>query len=163
MRSHFVVVLPASALFLSACASLPDAAPPYSPAPAASDGYATVYFYRVGAYPSLRRPDILISGVPIYEPPELAYTWVHVKAGLHTFKAQWAWDTRWPTVEFKQDLIAGASYYYKLSGSFESTGMKFILGSSLQPIDSVRAIYELTKCCKYIPPKVQHVPSLNSH
>lgn len=142
--------------FLVGCASLPSNAPPFTPALRAPDDYATVYFYRVGAYPKLRTPDVLIGGIKVYEPPELAYTWVYVKAGERKFRVQWARDTGWPPVEFARALTAGESYYIKISGSFEDKGLTsyntitHVLGSWAELIPARQAEAELSACCKYI-------------
>jgi len=155
LRSPVLLLVPAA--FLGACASVPNDAASYSEAPVAPDGYATVYFYRVGAYPTLRKPDVLVSGVRVYEPPELSYTWVHLKAGDRTFRIEWAWDTKWPPVEFIQTIAAGESYYIKISGSFESKGFTHVLGSSARLVPPREAEAELATCCKYIKAEVQRL------
>lgn len=161
MRLLSPILLFVSATLLAGCASLPNDAPPYSQAPAAPEGYATIYFYRVGAYPTLRKPDVLVSGRRVYEPPELAYTWIHVKAGDRQIRVEWASDTRWPAVDFKQTIAGGASYYIKISGSFENKGVTsyntvtHILGSSARLVPTNQAEAELAICCKYVKAEFQ--------
>jgi Protein of unknown function (DUF2846) len=148
---------------LAACASLPTDAPPYSQAPTAPEGYATIYFYRVGAYPTLRKPDVLVSGKRVYEPPELAYTWIHAKAGERQIGVEWASDTKWPRVDVKQAIASGATYYIKISGSFENKGVTsyntitHILGSSARLVPTKEAEVELANCCKYVKPEFQRL------
>jgi hypothetical protein len=57
---------------------LPADAPSYTRAPAPPKGHALLYIYRVGAYPRLRMPDVLVGGNRVWEPPELGYTWIHI-------------------------------------------------------------------------------------
>lgn len=145
------------AVFLTACASLPSDAPSFSAAPAPSSAYATVYFYRVQAYPKLRKPDVLVSGVKVFEPPELAYTWVHVKAGDRRIQVQWAWDTKWPPLDFTRPIEAGKSYYIKISGSFQNQGFQHVLGSAARLVPQEDAQRDLAGCCKYVKAEVQRV------
>jgi hypothetical protein len=158
------ITLAISIAMLSGCASIPSNAPAFSLAPVAPDGYATVYFYRVGAFPTLRKPTVTIDKVEVYEPPEKAYTWVYVKAAERNFLTEWAWDTKWPPIEFKQNLVAGVSYFYKISGSFEDKGTTgyrtrtYILGSSTQRVLKDSALAELALCCRYIKASVTEIP-----
>lgn len=134
------------------------------PAPPAPSGFGTVYFYRLGAFPKLRTPAVSIDAIKVYDPPEEAYTWVYVKEGARDFRVEWAWDTKWPKVEFNDWIIAGQSYFYKISGSFENKGVTgynevtHVLGSSTQRIPYERALTELQGCCRYLPPDVHEIP-----
>jgi hypothetical protein len=157
MRIPITTLVIAAALILGGCATLPADAPQYSRATAAPEGYATVYFYRVGAPPKLRTPTVLLDNKKISEPPELAYTWVYVKAGTRKFRVEWLRDTGWPAVEFMGGVSGGASYYYKITGTFEAQGLTHILGSSTRLIPSPIAEAELRDCCKYIKPLIQVV------
>lgn len=142
---------------LSGCASLPSNAPGYASAPSAPEGYATVYLYRVGAYPTRRKPDVFVAGVKVFEPPELAYTWAYVKAGEQPFRVEWARDTKWPPLSFSRPLVAGQSYYLKISGSFENRGLTHVLGSNARFVPRGEAESELVGCCKFIKPDAQHI------
>lgn len=142
---------------VSGCASLPSGAPGYAAAPTAPPGYATVYFYRVGAYPTLRLPNVFVAGVRVFEPPELGYTWVYVKAGDKPFKIEWSWDTKWPPVAFSRPLAAGESYYFKITGSFENKGTTHVLGSSARLVPAGQAEQELLSCCKYVKPEIRDI------
>lgn len=149
---------------LVGCASVPADAPGFAPAPPAPAGYATVYLYRVGAFPTLRKPNVMVNQALMVEPPELSYTWAHVKAGAVPFRVEWAIDTGWPPVAFSRDLASGQSYYFKLSGSSENKGLTgyntvtHVMGTRVAVVAEAQAQAELLTCCKYIKPERQVLP-----
>lgn len=143
-----------SALCLGACASVPSSAPKYSRAPDPPASSANVYIYRIGAYPTLRTPAVQIDGVPIFDPPEKAYTVVPIKGGAHEFVINWAWDTGWPDLKFPLPVTAGTRMYVKISGSFESTGGgNYEAGSIARLVPEAQAEAEILACCRYIKPR----------
>lgn len=70
-----------------------------------------MYVYRVGAYPSLRLPDIKIDDASVFSPPELGYTWVYVKGGERSVQVDWPWDIGAPDLRFSRRFDAGSAYY----------------------------------------------------
>jgi hypothetical protein len=153
MRSALKKVAALTAvLLLTACATVPGSAPAFSEAPAPTGGEGLLYVYRVGAYPTLRTPKILVDGKPLFAPPERAYTWAHLPAGEHKITVNWAWDTGWPDLHFKVDVAAGQPTFLKISGSFENLGDHYLAGSNASGVDAPMAMEELKACCKYIPP-----------
>jgi len=159
LLARFSIAGALSTLLLAGCASTPGDAPPFSRAPAAPTGYATVYVYRVHAPPRLRTPDVVIAGTKVSEPPELTYTWLHVRAGDPSIAVHWSWDTGWPDVQIPMRLEAGNSYYFKISGSFDTpNATTHILGSSIRQVPASDAQAELAVCCKYVAPLLQRLP-----
>ena len=136
----------------SGCATLPASAPAYTRASEAPSGQANVYIYRVGAYPSLRTPKIMIDGVAIIDPPEKAYTFISLPAGTHEFVVNWAWDTGWPDLKFPITVVAGMPLYIKISGRFEPNGTGYTAGSIARVVSPAEAEQELSTCCRYMAP-----------
>lgn len=149
----------ALSLALAGCATVPSNAPPYQRAAAPSAGEGNLYIYRVGAYPTLRTPAVVIDDARIFDPPEKAYTVVALAQGRHEFVINWAWDTGWPDLKFPIEIVAGQSHYIKISGSFEPTrryvygGFSYVAGSSAQELEPDVAEAEMQRCCKYIAPR----------
>lgn len=149
---------------LAGCASsrpdlaqyLPPDAPPYSRAPAPPDGYALVYLYRIGAYPRLHLPDILINNQFAWEPPEHAYTWVHVKAGYTDFQIKWTFSG-WPNLSFTRPLKGGETYYLKFYGGHEGAA-PVKLSTMARFVEPAEAENELRSCCRFIPPGKYNAP-----
>lgn len=142
-------------LFLATgCASIPKGAPSYSPAPAASKGNGILYIYRLGAYPTLRTPGILIDGKAVINLPEKAYTWVYLPQGKHKVTVDWAWDTGWPDLDFDIPIESGKEHYLKLSGSFDALvgplEETWTMGSKARYKSKTEAETELISCCKFI-------------
>jgi hypothetical protein len=152
-------------LCMEGCASLPAGAPHFVSAPNAPEGYATVYIYRLGAYPKLRRPSVFIGDVIIFDPPERALTWVYVRSGDRNIRVHWTWDAGSPDLSFSQEFDAGHSYFIKLSGSFSlritpnlnSATANGALGTFARVVPQAEAQNELETCCKFMAPKVQRI------
>jgi len=148
------------ALALTACATISENAPPYSPAPPPDQGSAIIYLYRVGAYPKLRTPGVYVDDRKIFDPPEKAYTWTYASEGRHNILIDWMWDTGAPDLKFNIDLKSGEAYYIKISGSFESKWLVFATlmktGSSAKLIPRPEAEKELYECCRYLPSETTH-------
>jgi len=87
-----------------------------------------LYIYRLDAYPRSRTSGILIDGNKIMDPPEKAYTWLHLPAGTHTVTVDWSWDTGWPDLAFEIPIDAGTEHFLKITGSFEDLGLIWRLG-----------------------------------
>lgn len=146
----------ALALVLSGCAVgqtdlaqyLPPDAPAYAPAPAPPQGHALVYIYRLGAYPRLHHPDVVLDEQRIWEPPEHGYTWVHAKEGDRRFQVKWAFSGT-PNASLVQPLKAGETYYLKVSGGVDPLLRKF--SSNVRFVERGEAEDELRRCCKFIP------------
>ena len=148
------------AALLAGCASVPDDAPRFSPAPPAPEGYATLYLYRYGAPPFTQAIKLLIAGGNVLEVPERAYTWVHVKAGTHNVEAQW--PRPWPSTSTTRTFEAGQPYYIRLIGrvggetpSFFSSGIK--LTSLILSVEPAVGTAELVACCKYLKPAAERI------
>lgn len=124
------LIISALLLALSGCASLPANAPPFTPAPAPERGKGLLYIYRVGAYPTLRTPDILVNGKLLFAPPEKGYTWLHVPLGANRITIDWAWDTGWPDLEFVISVTETEPVFIKLTGSLENLGMSWQMGTN---------------------------------
>lgn len=142
---------------LSGCASVPSGAPPYARAPEPPSGNTNVYIYRLGAYPTLRTPSIVVDGKKVFDPPEKAYTVITLEPGAHKFVVNWSWDTGWPDLEFPFEVRSGTPLYIKISGSFDYKGSDYRgriyeAGSLAHAVSMSQAEAELTVCCRYIPP-----------
>lgn len=139
--------------FVFGCTSLPRNAPPYSPATLAKDDSGILYIYRLGAYPILRAPTILVNQEKIIKPPEKAYTWVYLSPGTHKMTIDWAWDTGWPDLELEVPIESGKEHFVKITGSFEALGLTHHMGTEALFIEKTVAEQELRDCCKYMQPK----------
>ena len=141
------------AVVLVACATVPAGSPTYRRAPAAPPGKANLYIYRIGAYPTLRKPTISIDGKVIFTPPEGAYTIVTLEEGQHEFKVDWAWDTRWPDLKLPLE-IESQDLYIKISGSFTRSGFnEYEAGTYANRVDQTVAEREMAACCRYLAPR----------
>jgi hypothetical protein len=139
-------------LGLSACASVPSDAPGYSRLADPDGGYSHLYFYRLGAYPKLRTPSVLVDSKLIFDPPEGAYTVITLPAGVHAIKIDWAADTGWPDLEFSVTLNDRGFHYLKITGSSEVIGNKLRMGSRVVRMSQDEAEREIRECCRYIAP-----------
>ena len=157
-RSLLVLVV---ILGTTGCASVPRDAPHFARAPAAPDGYATVYLYRLGAFPKLRRPTVSLDGTRVYDPPERALTWVYVRAGAHSVYIHWSWDTGSPDLSLPQRFSSGQSYYIRISGSVALVPTPMFLGSRsdsiAQFIPPAEAETEMANCCRFLQPYVKQI------
>jgi hypothetical protein len=141
---------------VTACATVPSNAPRYSRAADPPAGHVNVYVYRIGAYPTLRTPAVVIDGKTLFDPPEGSYTVPPLASGGHTFTVDWAWDTGWPDLH-SPVILENEPLYIKISGSFEAVPSKgpymHELGSYATRIDMAVAEKEMAECCRYIAPK----------
>ena len=153
------ILITGSVLFLAACATIPIDAPLYSRAKDAPPHHQNVYIYRLNAVPILRTPTVSIDGVPVFDPPENAYTVLALPEGLHLLTAKWSWD-----VGFQRGLVLTFTVtpteplYIRISGLCNVAmlgGGGYRLCSSLQIIPQSQAEYELAYCCRYIAPNRQ--------
>lgn len=140
-------------MLTGACATIPSDAPPFSRAAAAPAGLENLYIYRQGAYPTMRSPIVRINGKEIVSPPEGSYTVVPITPGTHTVLVEWSWDTGWPNLDFPIEVKPGESFYMKISGSFEQSGLNYRAGSSASQVEPVAAETEMKTCCRYIRPR----------
>lgn len=148
---------------LSGCAVVPADAPTYSRAPAAPEGYATVYFYRTNRDIRFRSPDLILDDVRIGELPYQSYTWMHVKAGDHVVQTKWAWDTGMPNLKFDYVLLAGESYYFHLDEKFQSSAagwnqIRTRTRNAVAPTPRGDAETEILDCCKFYKAERQVFP-----
>ena len=156
MRTPLVLSI---SLVCAGCASAPTTQRPAA-APTAPEGYATVYLYRLGAIPKLRRPTVSLDDTTICEPRERELTWVYVPAGAHTIRVHWAPSVGLPDSLLAHDFAAGKSYYAKISGSLAIQPL--ISGGFVASTDSVVQVTttpadDLALCCAYIPPARQRL------
>ena len=143
----------AVALLLTGCVTVPANAPTYSRAAEPPAGQGNVYIYRIGAVPTLRTPTISIDGSPVFDPPEKAYTVVALPVGPHEVLVNWGWDTGAPDLKFPIQVIGATPLYIKITGSFETTGMSYRMGSLAQGVPQVIAEREIEACCRYLEPE----------
>jgi hypothetical protein len=146
MGSAFLALAAAS---LSSCASVPASAPAFTRAPAAPAGFQNVYIYRIGAYPTKRTPTIAVDGHPVFDPPETAYTVIHLAPGTHWVTTKWNWDAGAPPLSVPLE-VTDKSVYYRLSGDFASAGFSWRIGTNLRGIPQDQAEAEMRKCCRYV-------------
>lgn len=143
----------AAILVLAGCAIVPSNAPTYARAADPPQGETNVYIYRIGAFPILRTPTILIDGKRIFDPPEKSYTVVALPPGPHEFKVDWAWDTGWPDLTLPMSVDT-QPLYIKISGSFTPKGARvYEAGSYAQRVAPAAAEAEMAQCCRYLAPK----------
>jgi len=152
---------------LAGCATVPESAPRFSPAPTAPDGYATVYVYRLGAPPFTRDIGVSVAGKPVLSAPEKAYTWLFVRAGTHTVFAEWPTDflgpKKWADASATQAFEAGQSYFFRVAGNvgsvaggfFSSGGM--VLTSQISRLPANAGTAELVACCRYLSPTTERI------
>jgi hypothetical protein len=149
------------AFILASCTSIPSDAPPFTPAPTAPDGYATVYFYRLGAQPYGKELRVNVNGKRVLEMPENAYTYVYVKAGTHTVLTDWYNPPLAPmpysSAAFTLEAKAGETYYLRQITDTSIAPSSF-LGptlfshrSAIIPLPAARGSSELKACCRLMP------------
>jgi len=134
---------------LSGCASVPNSAPRFAAAAAAPTGYQNVYIYRIGAYPTKRTPTIAIDGKPVFDPPETAYTVVHLTPGQHWISTKWSWDAGTPPLSVPFE-IANGPVYIRLSGDFDFRGLSYRVGTNIGMVPQAPTEAELSRCCRYV-------------
>lgn len=140
-------------MMVCGCTTIPQDAPPYSPAPMANDDKGILYMYRLrDDYPTARAPNILIDNKQIFEPWVGAYTWIYLSPGTHKVKVDWPWDSGWPDLDFEVDIVSQKEHFLKISGSFQQSFSGFTMGSKASYIDKNIAETELNECCKFIIP-----------
>jgi hypothetical protein len=157
VRRAAMAMAAACALSLSGCASVPRNAPRFTEAPAAPAGYQNVYIYRIGAYPTKRTPTVMVDGKPVFDPPEAAYTVIHLSPGQHWLTTKWSWDTGAPPLAAPL-IVKDAPLFIRLSGDFASAGYSFRFGSDLRGLPAAAAEAELRMCCRYMPAQAWHGP-----
>ncbi len=116
-----------------------------------------MYIYRLGAYPKLRTPAIMIDGRAIFDPPEGAYTVVALPPGQHEFKVHWSWDAGARSLAFPV-TVGTESLYIKISGSFGYTRTEknlpaYEFGSSAWTMEPDAAEADMKQCCRYVAPR----------
>jgi hypothetical protein len=140
------------AIVLPACVT-PASAPTFTPAAVAAPGTTNVYIYRIGAYPTMRRPMISVDGKRVFAPTEGSYTVIALPRGTHELKVDWAWDTQWPDLAFPI-AVESEDLYIKISGSFTpAKSDQYEAGSYAQKVAQAAAVAEMKKCCRYIAPR----------
>jgi hypothetical protein len=150
-----------TAFLLASCTTIPSDAPPFTPAPAAPNGYATLYFYRLGAQPYGKELRVNVDGMRVLEMPEKAYTYMYVKEGTHTVLTDWnnlpLAPMPYSSATFTLDAKVGESYYLRqvtdtsiASGSVFSPAL-FSHRSAIVSLPSVRGSSELKACCRLMP------------
>jgi hypothetical protein len=143
---------------LTSCTTIPSDAPSFTPAPAAPDGYATVYFYRLGAQPYGKELRVNVNGRRILEVPESAYTHMYFKEGTHTILTDWYNPPLAPlpysSAAFTLDAKAGETYYLRqvtdtsiASSSFLGPTL-FSHRSAILSLPAARGSSELKACCR---------------
>ncbi|WP_396432729.1 DUF2846 domain-containing protein [Limnohabitans sp.] len=147
---------------ITGCATAPADAPKFSAAPAAPEGFATVYVFRLSAPPFSREIKLSIAGKPLFAATEQAYTWAYVRAGTHTVYAEWPTELfgskQWPDASTTLALEAGKSYFVRalgdvgiVSGGFLSGG-SIVRRSGLIVLPQETGQAQLIACCRYIKP-----------
>lgn len=140
-------------LLTAACATVPAQAPAFKRAADTPPGKANVYIYRIGAYPTLRKPTITVDGTTVFAPPERSYTVIALDRGQHELKVDWAWDTRWPDLAVPL-TVESEDLYIKITGSFDrAEGTTYRAGSYALKVDRAVAEAEMAKCCRYLAPR----------
>ena len=149
----------ACAIVLVGCSALRSKGPSFELAPEAkSDKLSVLYIYRVGAYPTLRAPDISVDGQKIFSPSEEDYTWVYLPKGKHYVKFDWDWDTGWPDIDFVIDLTDRKEFFLKVTGSYTPKSDGTAEASSIaRVISPENAKVELKHCCGYRKPAINEV------
>lgn len=138
---------------LSGCGAMPASAPAFVDAPDPGPGLSNVYIYRLGAYPSLRTPALLVDGRRVFRPREQAYTVVALAPGTHQVTLDWAADTGWPDLQFPIEVPAGEPLFLKISGDFTpASGGYYVAESNARRVDAALARAELRDCCRYQAP-----------
>ena len=142
---------------LTACASIPQDAPRYSPAPKAKAGYGTLYIYRYYAPPYIHSPTITINNQEILDPPEKSYTWIHLKSGVYQVNVDWSIWASWPDLNFPIRITDGEEYFLKITGDSQWGWSATKLISSAKQVPKNLAEKELKSCCKYVKPSVNQL------
>lgn len=140
---------------LSGCSTIPSNAPSFSQAPKPNSGSNALYIYRLGAYPTLRTPNIKIDGKSIFDPSEGSYTWVYLPPGKHNVQVSWSIDVGWPDLDFEIDTSNNKESFLKISGKFINHGALYEKGTQATLIPAEQAVKELGTCCKFVLPDTQ--------
>lgn len=149
-RTSSAVLFLIATLFLCGCSTIPSSAARYERAAVAPTGFVNVYIYRVGAKPSRRTPTIAIDDIDVFDPPELAYTFVRLRPGRHSVSVKWPWDSGAPDLSFSIDVDPDTPYFMKISGDFQATARTWTFESNARKVLPLTAELELTQCCRLI-------------
>jgi hypothetical protein len=145
------------------CETVSEKAPRFHPAIAPPDGYAVVYLYRFDAPPYTRTIKFSMTGKPLLDAPERAYTWVYAKAGTHTVIGDWPNVSGWTPASTTFTVESGKSYFVRAVGRLERTPGGFFSGSSITPTSYVTnlppnvGLAEITACCRYMRAAIDYV------
>ena len=150
-----------AALFVTGCALAPTDAPRYSAAPAAPDGYATVYLLRNQHGPNVATTKMLVAGVPVVDLSLKSYSWVYVRAGTHNVAAEWPMLLKQPNTSVNHTFEAGKRYYFRIRTGFATGGGLFspgiIVSSILEALPPENGEAELIACCGYLKASVEKI------
>ncbi len=129
-----------------------EAAPPPPP------GFALVYIYRPDCPPRLRGARIFIDGQKVAKLTNKAYTWFYVSEGSHALNTAWGSIYKGAEeVNKNLNIVAGESYYFRMSGTTVTNYSYDSHTSALDPVTANLAEKELPRIKKYVPAEVQQV------
>ncbi len=149
---------------LTGCATAPQSAPKFTPAPPAPEGYATVYIYRISEAPYTADITVSIAGKLVVSAPNQGYTWLHVKTGIHLVYAAWPklpGPVVWPDAAFTELFEPGQVYYLKLSGRLVpqpgANQLGLIPATRIYNMLPEYGTAELHACCRFIKQNTESV------
>jgi hypothetical protein len=165
MKLNLRVIFVSCGLFLSACALAPTNAPRFTSAPAAPEGFATVYISRNYTGTNVATTKFLVAGKPVVDLPLQSYTWVHVKAGTHNIAAEWPIFVGQPNTSGNFKFETGKDHFVRIrtgsdivrTGAGIFFGGALVVSSALEMLRPEDGRAELIACCGYVKSSVSLV------
>jgi len=129
-----------------------EAAPPPPP------GYGLVYIYRPDCPPRMRGARIVVGEEQVAKLTNKAYTWFYLSEGSHALSTNWGKIYKGADkVNFNLNVVAGESYYYRLTGTTVTNYTYDSHTSTLDQVTANLAKKELPRIRKYVPAEKQQV------
>ena len=134
---------------------------PFELAPPPPPGYGLVYVYRPDCPPTLRGARIVVGADEVAKLSNKAYTWFYLKEGPHNLSTNWGKIYKGvPKVDVTLNVVAGESYYFRLTGTKVPQYSYDAHTSSLDQVTGNLANKEMPRLKKYVPAEKQQVDQI---
>jgi hypothetical protein len=117
--------------------------------PPAAVATGRLVVYRINAYPTLRRPKVIVDGALMFRPKQKTYAEMELPSGRHNVVVNWPWDTGWPDLDFDIEIAPGETKYLQISGSFTpADSNSYEVGSAAYEVEPEKGAEDIRTCCK---------------